>query len=802
MAWLIVVEGTDKGKTLEMKSGEAFIGRDGIRCDLVLSDEKASRLHAKIIRLHNGRYQIEDLGSTNCTCVGGKKIDGPVYLQPGDVISVGNSKIRFEDGPENEKPLITHRLWGGDFYEPAGECTRALQVSPKNINIGRDPSNDLALDHPMVSRRHARITARDGKHFIEDLGSANGTYVNGKMISGYEELLPASLVQICGYRYFFDGWTLTEYDDNSGQLRVEIKDLGKTVTLPGGRARQLLNGINITIQPREFVAILGGSGAGKSTLMGALSGMNPATSGEIVVNGRSLYKEYESFRSIIGYVPQDDIVYRELTVSEVLTYSARIRMPDDLSGAELEEIVNKVISDLELTGHRDTPVKDLSGGQRKRVSIGVELLTKPSLFFLDEPTSGLDPGLEKIMMELLRKLADQGHTIVLVTHATFNIKLCDKVVFLAEGGNLAFFGTPAEALEYFEVDDFAEVYKKIYTEKTPLEWGEKFARSSLFKQSVAERADVYAVEGGVTVAGATPGKIKSSSFRQWWILTRRYAQIMSRDRKNLGILLLQASVIPLLIVMVFMNSAPLFESSRFSADDLKVTQQVIADGQLDNVQQLNKQETKRRGNMSLSIALMIFSAIWLGASNSAREIVKELPIYRRERMVNLRIAPYLLSKVAVLSLVCLIQSIMLVMIVNIGLDLPDAISIFGVIYLVSLASVMMGLTVSAAASNVDKALAAVPLLLVPQIILSGALVPISEVRPEVFKYIFYLAISKWGYELAGGGICDINGRVALDTPLQQFTGDFTGHWAVLAGFVIVLYVVTTMAVKRKDRLAS
>lgn len=799
MAWIIVIAGTDKGKTLQIKSEEAIIGRDGTRCSLVISDEKASRFHARIW-LYNGYYQIEDLGSTNGTYLEGKKLDKPDVLKSGNVISVGNTKIKFEEETENEKPIMTHRLFSGDYYEPAGGCTRALQVSKKTISIGRDPSNDLALDHPMVSRRHAKIVLQGEKHLIYDLDSANGTYVNGRRVSGSEELLPASLVQICGYRYFFDGQTLIEYDENAGRLRVELKKLGKTVKLPSGETRELLKDINIIIQPRQFVAILGGSGAGKSTLMGAMSGMIPATSGEILINGRNLYKEYYSFRSMIGFVPQDDIVYRELTAKEVLTYSARLRMPGDASTDEITALVDKVMSDLELAGKGDVLVDSLSGGQRKRVSIGVELLTKPSLFFLDEPTSGLDPGLEKMMMELLRKLADQGHTIVLVTHATFNIKLCDKVVFLTEGGRLAFFGTPAEALEYFEVDDFADIYKKIATEKTPREWAQKYSRSHVFINQAVEGNGTPVVGGGVQ--GPVSGKSKTSLFRQWCILTRRYAHIMGRDRKNLSILLLQAVVIPLLIVMVFHHSAPLFENSRYNTGDLKITQEVIASGQLDQVQQKTRQETKRRGNISLCIALMIFSAIWLGASNSAREIIKELPIYRRERLVNLRIAPYLMSKVAVLSVLCLIQSLLLVTIVHLGLCLPSPASIFAAIYLVSLASVMMGLTVSALASNVDKALASVPLILVPQIILSGALVPIADVRPEAFKYIFYLAISKWGYELAGGGISDINSRVALDTPLQQFTGYFTWHWAVLSGYVLVLYIVTTFAVKRKDRLAG
>ena len=803
MARLIVIEGPDRGKTVEIKTKPVLIGRDGPSCDLTLTDVKISRVHAQVLLLSNGGYLLEDLNSTNSTFVRSKKIEEPFVIVPGDKISLGKSILLFETGADVEKqPGATHGLRGGGIYQPAGGSTRALKVTQGTINIGRDTSNDFVLDHPMVSRHHARIVSQGGKYTIYDLGSANGTYVDGRSVEKSAELMPASLIQICGYRYYFDGQTLNEYNDNSGQVKLEVRNLTKTVTLPGGKTKQLLNNINLVIQPREFVAILGGSGAGKSTLMGALSGLRPATDGEVLVNGLSLYKEHSSFRSMIGYVPQDDIVYRELTVKEVLTYASGLRRPDDTSEAEIVKTVNQVMADLELTGRQDVLVKDLSGGQRKRVSIGVELLTKPSLFFLDEPTSGLDPGLEKVMMELLRKLANQGHTVVLITHATFNIKLCDKVVFLTEGGNLAFFGTPSEALKYFGVDDFAEIYKKVETEKSPHVWAKSFEQSPVYCKHILGKVGDNQVGAKATEFGkGTPSnKAKASPFKQWWLLTRRYAHIMSRDRRNLMVLLLQAIVIPALIVMVFSHNAPLFKESKHKPDDLKITQQVIASGKMEQVQERNQEEAARRRNMSLCVVLMVLVSVWLGASSSIREVVKELPIYRRERLVTLRVAPYLLSKVAILSVLCLVQSVLLVGIISLGLGLPDFWRNLAAVYLVSLASAMMGLTISALVSNVDKAQGAMLLILLPQIILSGALVPISEVRPEYLKYIFYLAVSKWGYELSGGGICNINGRVALEKPIEELNGNFANHWFILAGCMVALYIISTYVIMRKDKM--
>ncbi|WP_276662508.1 ATP-binding cassette domain-containing protein [Syntrophomonas wolfei] len=241
---------------------------------------------------------------------------------------------------------------------------------------------------------------------------------------------PGFVVQICGFRYIFDGNNLVEYDENAGKVHIEIKGLNTTVRTSRFKNRTILKDINIVIEPQEMVAILGASGAGKSTLLGALTGTRPATSGEILVNGRNLYKEFSVFQLIMGYVPQDDIVHLDLTVREALTYSAFLRMPYDSSEEEIRHMVEEVMNELELTECSNLRIKNLSGGQRKRVSIGVELLTKPGLFFLDEATSGLDPGLERVMMELLRKLADGGRTILLATHATLNIGLCDKVIFL------------------------------------------------------------------------------------------------------------------------------------------------------------------------------------------------------------------------------------------------------------------------------------------------------------------------------------------------------------------------------------
>lgn len=803
MYLLRVNSGPDRGKIVELKPGSICdIGRENSSCQLELRDGKVSRLHSRFTVKVDGALFLEDQGSTNGTYLRGGKIGGRVTVNTGDVILVGETELcvikkdappggGIRNGAAAQDP--SSKPPGEGAYSPAGRYTRRLELGERKIRIGRDPSNDLVLDHPAVSRRHASILFQGDRHFLQDLDSVNGTYINGGRVAKIKELEPGSLIQICGYRYIFDGYNLTEYDENAGMIRIEVRGLGKSIHSPSG-SKKLLDDVNFRIEPKEFVAILGGSGAGKTTLLRALLGIQPATSGEILINGRNYYREYDIFRTIIGYVPQENIVHLDLTAEEVLTYSARLRMPDDTAADEINARVNRVLELLDLAERRDIPVRHLSGGQQKRVSIGVELLTKPSLFFLDEPTSGLDPGLEKLMMETLRNLADEGHTVVLVTHSVSNIALCDKVIFLSEGGHLVFFGTPREALDYFQTAEFADIYKKVSLEKDPVAWKDQF-KSSRFGEKYLQSDSAPL---GPATGSARGSDVKTSALRQWSILTSRFTRIVSRDRRNLLLFLLQPLVIAVLIVLTFWHSSPTFRASDFEPEELLISQEVIASGEVEEVLEKQREEGSRRGGMTSCVAMMIFSAIWLGTSNAAREIIKEMPIYRRERLINLCLAPYLCSKIAVLALISFLQALLFLLVIHTGLGLPDFWINAAAFVLVFLASMMMGLVVSAAVNNTNNATAMVPLLLVPQIILSGAIMPMENVKPQFLQKVFYLAVSKWGYELMGGAILDINSRSSLETPVEALTGNLDGHWWILGGFIILFYIVATLALWHKD----
>jgi ABC transport system ATP-binding/permease protein len=787
-----VLSGLDSGKELLLYPGQQYhIGRDPAFCQLRLKDPQVSRIHAIVQIDEFGRLIVTDNGSQNGTYSSGSRITKPTEISTGRTFEIGNTVLVAEQ-PSKEHRSRTEAAnlkWQATKSEPA-----RIGAPGDVITIGRDPGNTITLPHPHVSRTHAIIETTVEGTYITDLKSTNGTFVDGVRIAGKHALNAQSVIRINGFRLTMEDFAVVKHDETGGQVTIDVRDLSKVVTLIDGNERVLLNNLNFRIEPREFVAILGGSGAGKTTLLKAMMGTWPATFGELLINGTNYYEEYSAFKAMIGYVPQDDIVHLDLTVEEVLNYAARLRMPDDTSTQERNMRIEQVVQDLGLTERRSLLVKDLSGGQRKRVSIGVELITMPSIMFLDEPTSGLDPGLEKIMMEMMRNMANQGQTIILVTHATFNIHLCDKLVFLTEGGRLAFFGSPQEALAYFGTDDFAEIYKMINVDRCPEDWQ--------YSYSVSEYAAKYQPRGRSGNAQGSlidQGTNKISSLKQWYDLSSRYARTVLRDRKNLLIMLLQPIIMAALLCLVFLSATPVFEKTTLSAADVEVTEQTIIEGRLAEVNINITAEAERKRNITFIILATVLSAIWSGSSNSAREIVKETFIYKRERFVNVRITPYLMSKIVVLAVLCLIQAVFFISIITVVLGFPSFLLNVLAFFLIAISSALMGLTISALSANANVATSILPILLIPQFIFAGAIVPIEAVEPEFLQSLFYVVVGKWGYELVGGGICDINSLLAFAEPISALEGSFTLHWWILGLFCLVFYIIAALAMLRKDQ---
>src|SRR6266699_70855 len=429
------------------------IGRDPSN-DIVIDELVVSGFHAQIVREGNQLVLVHPHPTRQSTLNGllyqGHHIQGNEQfrrpLARGDIFRIGDEHgtlvtLTFNDGsgaPQDIAPEI-----------------RPIPLGAAVITIGRLPSNNVVLNHPQVSGQHARLEQVRGGYRIIDMGSTNHVYVNAQRVTN-QLLKPGDEVRIGPFKLTYTGTQLTQHDE-SNSIRIDALHLKKV----GNKQTILISDISVAVPPRKFVALVGGSGAGKSTLMDALNGLRPAQQGAVLYNGQDYYRHLAAFSTQLGYVPQDDIIHRDLTVERALYYAAKMRLPEDFTAEQVRQRIDEVLDDVEMKHRRHLLVSKLSGGQRKRVSIALELLANPSVFFLDEPTSGLDPGLDRKMMFLLRKLADKGHTIVLVTHATNNINACDYVCFLCQGGRLAYYGPPNEAKTYFGKTDFAEIYSAL-----------------------------------------------------------------------------------------------------------------------------------------------------------------------------------------------------------------------------------------------------------------------------------------------------------------------------------------------------
>jgi ABC-type multidrug transport system ATPase subunit len=820
----------DEGQMREVLLGERVLslGR-APENDIVLASRFVSGRHAKI-EPDAGAHRIVDIGSTNGLLFEGKRLpaNSPLMLSDGDVLRIG-------DPATGNFVTLTYHNPRAVRAAQAATVAQSYPLDPNDpqITIGREGS-DIVLDNPQVSRRHAVIERANGRHVLRDVGSDNGTFVNGKRITQHV-LMPHDVIQIGAFKLVYDGDSLDQYDQR-GALRIDARNLSRAVTR-GGRIRLILKDVSLSIAPREFVAVVGGSGTGKSTLLNALAGYAQASGGHVFVNGDDYYRNFDAYRSVLGYVPQDDIIHRTLPVDRALGYAARLRLPDDTARSEITQRISRVLEDVDMAPHRDTLVENLSGGQRKRVSIGAELLADPSLFFLDEPTSGLDPGLEKKMMYTLRRLADSGRTVVLVTHATANIAQCDHVAFMSDG-RMVYFGPPDEALQFFHVTsgDFADIYTKLEGRADPSDpdrwavaqrdlkteyetwqagqtmkdegrrtkddqrsssvlrpsssapalaelWEMRFRTSPQYARYVAGRlaeAPAGPVAGSADGVSGRPPKV--SLLRQFGILASRYTDLSIQDRRNLLILLLQAPIIGLLLLLVAKGGA-IVGRDAFASEAKKV------------------------------LFMLATVGVWFGIINAAREIVKEAPIYKRERLANLHIGPYLFSKVVVLALLVIVQSAALLALVGLkvsfpaqGVIMPAWIELYITTLLTALAGLTMGLAISAFASTPDRATSLVPLALIPQILFAGVIFSLGE-GITIQRLLSWLTISRWAMD-AYGATADINslpfqpGFGHLPNPPAEYShtpAHLISRWLILALYMAVCLVLTAWLMKRRDR---
>lgn len=647
----------------------------------------------------------------------------------------------------------------------SGSLSRVIPSLGEGVRIGRASDADIVVDDLLVSRHHAllRRSDEDGWELV-DTGSANGTYVNGRRIER-ARLEPLDVVAVGHHMFLLVGDGLEEYID---QGSVSFRAEGLTVRT--SRGQTLLDDVSFGLEERSFIAVVGPSGAGKSTLLNALTGFRPAEKGSVLYDGRDLYSSYDELRLRLGFVPQEDVLHSELTARQALGYAAELRFPADTNREERESRVTEVIGELGLANADAVAVRRLSGGQRRRVAVGLELITKPSLLFLDEPTSGLDPGYERALMELLRRLANGGRTIVVVTHSVQSIRLCDRVLFLAPGGHTAYFGPPQLATAYFEREDFQEVFQ-LLSSGGERDWGGAF-RSHPYYERFVERPRPTAEEPGPAepVPDAEGGRMRPSQTgsparprgipAQLSLLTRRYTRVIGGDRRNLTLLCLQ----PVVLGLLMLAALPAGELAAPDAGEFRAV--------------------SRAG---LVLLVLVLGTTWIGASNAVREIAKELPIVRRERAAGLSSVAYVGSKCVVLGALTATQctAMALIALARQGSHGSGAVLSSPLVELVvvavmaGLAGMALGLLISALVATVDRAMTVLPVVLLLQLLLAlGAIFPDVVEKPGL-KQASYIAGAQWGLS-ASASTVDLDRlqsieKVAreiptarLDAPLETF----------------------------------
>lgn len=753
------------GTTRHLFAGQSLrIGRDPT-CDLVPTDPRTSRVHLVIQADADGDLVVQDMDSANGTFHRDTRVSACRVLD--DVtFGLGN--------PDGDQLTIQLNRPTGQRISAAQPAHEDYQASPApghavlvdadqtalgiDIAIGRAPDNTIVLDDPLVSRYHARLTPTAGGYRVTDLSSLNGTQLNGRDIVGGATLTPRDRLTIGRTVLRLTGDEIVRADEALGGALIANN---LSFTLKDGKS--LLRNISFTVPSGNLVAVIGPSGAGKSTLLRAITGSQPATEGEVVYQGQDLYRNFASLRQLIGVVPQDDVVHRQLSVRRALGYAAELRLPSDYTKSAREREVSRVITDLKLDAHQDTQISRLSGGQRKRTSVAMELLTQPPLLLLDEPTSGLDPGLDLDVMRLLREQADGGRTVLVVTHSTDNLDICDQVLVLAPGGMVAYYGSPSELLGYFGFDRYASVFSALATDPQgyATHWAQTHAVQLPPPDATPHPVDV------------SPPRQRVS--RQWSTLIRRQLRIIASDRSYA----LSAVLLPVIIAAMTL----------------------VIPGETG----FGKPPPDSLGEPSQLLVIITVGAAFMGMSASIRELISERPIFLRERTVGLSPVVYLSAKVCVLFAMTLLQSAILISVVRLGKPGPDSsvwaadptfelwLAAFGT----SFVSALLGLLLSALVGTGEQTMPALVITIMAQLVFCGGLITVTD--RGALEVVAALFPSRWGFAQAASTIDlrSLNPTVPPDWLWEHTVKSWLTAAAALAGIGTITLVLTAIKLIRQ-----
>jgi ABC transport system ATP-binding/permease protein len=631
--------------------------------------------------------------------------------------------------------------------------------------IGRALDNDIVIHDVLASRHHAFLTSTPIGTEIRDAQSINGTFVNGIRV-GSAVLTEDDVVTIGNVDLVFTGGALVrrgEAATRTGGLEVREVDFA----IDG---KNLLERISLTARPGTLTAIIGGSGAGKTTLSRLIAGYATPTSGSVTFEGHNIHREYASLRSRIGMVPQDDVVHRQLTVNQALGYAAELRLPPDTSKADRAQVVAQVLDELGLTQHADTRVAKLSGGQRKRASVALELLTGPSLLILDEPTSGLDPALDLQVMTMLRQLADAGRVVLVVTHSLTYLDVCDQVLLMAPGGKTAFLGPTDQIGDAMGTNNWAQIFAKVGAD--PDEANRRFLAQN--KPPPPAQTEAPADLGAPA---------HTSIRRQFSTITRRQIRLVVSDRAYFAFLAVLPFILGALSLTVpgttgFGEAAPTSETPDESAQILTL----------------------------LSIA-----AVFMGTALTIRDLIGERAIFRREQAVGLSPGAYLSAKITVFCVFAIVQAAIATGIVLLGKGAPSqpavvlgsskyaaSLELFLTVAATCVASAILGLVLSSIARTSEQIMPLLVVSLMLQLVLGGGMVPVTN---RVFlDQMSWAMPSRWGYA-ASASTVDLWKLVpGTLSPKDSHWKHTTGAWLLDMGMLASLSVVYSVIVRWRIRL--
>jgi ABC transport system ATP-binding/permease protein len=658
---------------------------------------------------------------------------------------------------------------GQDAEGPTGRLRVLGRGSAPSLagaaKIGRAIDNDIVIADVLASRYHAYLVPTPLGAEIRDASSANGTFVNGVRV-GAATLTEGDVVTIGNVDLAFTNGELVRRAEAATRTGgLEVRDVVFSI---GGKT--LLENISMVARPGTLTALIGGSGAGKSTLSRLIAGYTTPTSGTVTFEGHNIHTEYASLRSRIGMVPQDDVVHRQLTVNQALGYAAELRLPPDTSKADRNQVVAQVLDELSLTMHADTRVDNLSGGQRKRASVALELLTGPSLLILDEPTSGLDPALDLQVMNMLRQLADAGRVVLVVTHSLTYLDVCDQVLLMAPGGKTAFLGAPGQIGEVMGTTNWAHIFGKVGAD--PDEASRRF-------RARAEARNQPPPLAGDEVLGDLGAPAQTSKRRQFSTIARRQIRLVVSDRAYFAFLAILPFVMGALSLTVpgqegFGYADPTSESA---------------------------------GEAGMILTLLTMAAAFMGTALTIRDLIGERPIFRREQAVGLSTTAYLLAKVAVFSAFAVGQAAIATGIVIVGKGAPTkpavllgnpSFELFVAVAATCVAAALLGLLMSALARSNEQIMPLLVVSLMMQMVLSGGMVPVTD--RFFLDQLSWVVPSRWGYAAQASTVDLLTVSPGPQSPKDGHFKHEAGTWLFDMGMLALLSVAYTVAVRWRIRL--